>query len=117
MFRLLVLSAALVLTILFLRDHGGSASRTARTDEVTARAFVIEGDTIEIPGTRIRLFGIDAPESGQTCETGRQTYRCGQRAALALDGLLEGRTVRCKPTGSDRYHRILARCRAGDTDV
>jgi len=30
-------------------------------------ARVIDGDTIDISGTRIRLDGIDAPESSQTC--------------------------------------------------
>ena len=48
-------------------------------------ASVIDGDTIEIHGTRIRLNGIDAPESGQLCQDARGTaWRCGQQAALAL---------------------------------
>ena len=48
---------------------------------------MIDGDTIDIHGERIRLFGIDAPESRQTCTDAARdtTYRCGQRAAEALD--------------------------------
>ena len=33
--------------------------------DVTGPARVIDGDTIEVAGERIRLHGIDAPESGQ----------------------------------------------------
>jgi len=37
----------------------------ALTDDLIGQASVIDGDTIEIHGTRIRLWGIDAPESTQ----------------------------------------------------
>src|SRR5215218_3460822 len=35
--------------------------------ELQGLATVIDGDTLEIGGRHVRLFGIDAPETGQTC--------------------------------------------------
>ena len=34
--------------------------------------------------TPIRMYGIDAPETHQTCRTETQTYRCGRDATTAL---------------------------------
>lgn len=49
---------------------------------------VIDGDTLEINGAIVRLYGIDAPELGQTClDTGKR-WRCGLQAALELRGQL-----------------------------
>ena len=64
----------------------------------TGQASVTDGDTIKIHGERIRLHGIDAPESGQTCDRGGKTYRCGQNATLALDAMISGQAVmRARP--------------------
>lgn len=81
---------------------------------LAGRASVIDGDTIDIQGTRLRLHGIDAPEAGQPCTTrdGNQ-WRCGQRAALALDQHIAGRPVRCERKDVDRYGRIVAECFLG----
>ncbi|HEX7883996.1 MAG TPA: hypothetical protein VF499_14825, partial [Afipia sp.] len=39
----------------------------AGAGDVAGQASVIDGDTIEIHGTRVRLYGIDAPEHDQLC--------------------------------------------------
>jgi endonuclease YncB( thermonuclease family) len=86
--------------------------------EVAGQASVTDGDTIEIKGQRIRLFGIDAPEGGQTCQdSDGQEYRCGQRAALALDEEIASWTVFCDQRDVDQYGRIVAVCHAQDKDL
>jgi endonuclease YncB( thermonuclease family) len=85
---------------------------------IIGRASVIDADTIEIHGTRIRLDGIDAPESGQRCRNPAGVLaRCGAAAANALDAFLAARPVTCIPTGLDRYKRQIARCEVGGADI
>ena len=86
--------------------------------EFVGIASVIDGDTIEIHGARIRIFGIDAPESAQLCRgSDSLTYRCGAKAANELDKLLEQRQVTCSPTGLDVYRRYVAICSVGGMDI
>lgn len=84
---------------------------------IVGRSSVIDGDTIEIHGVRIRLSGVDAPESKQRCGPAGEEWPCGQKAALALSDWLGSRTVSCNPTGKDGYQRTLARCFVGTEDV
>ncbi|MBB1178041.1 thermonuclease family protein [Pseudomonas sp. FW305-3-2-15-E-TSA4] len=84
---------------------------------LSGRASVIDGDTLEIHGQRVRLWGIDAPEASQSCEAGGASYRCGVDAARALDRWLKGRPVNCNPLDRDRYQRIVARCSVDRTDI
>lgn len=90
----------------------------ASAEELVGRATVIDGDTIEIHGKRIRILDIDAPESRQTCMNGDgQEWRCGQKAALALADWMGRRTVTCSSTKLDKYDRHLARCSIAAADV
>lgn len=78
--------------------------------EIAGRASVIDGDTIEIRGERLRLEGIDAFEARQTCTLGGEAWPCGRRAAIALADKLGSNTVRCMWKARDRYNRPLATC-------
>ncbi len=81
------------------------------TSALVGRASVIDGDTIEIQGKRVRLWGIDAAESSQWCfNASGNEYRCGRDAAFRLDDMLTGRVVQCVEKDRDRYQRIVAEC-------
>ena len=85
--------------------------------ELSGRARVVDGDTLELGAHRIRLHGVDAPESAQTCRTGATRWPCGERATRALSGRIDGRTVACEEKDRDRYGRIVAVCRLGAEDL
>jgi endonuclease YncB( thermonuclease family) len=79
---------------------------------------VIDGDTIEIHGQRIRLSGIDAPESDQLCRGDDSLqYRCGAKAANELGRLIAGRPAGCEGVGRDRYGRTVAACSIDGEDI
>ena len=81
-------------------------------ETITGKARIIDGDTIEVTGTRIRLEGIDAPERGQECQDRlQQTYDCGATAVRTLVDLTKGQMVACEAVGLDKYRRTLAICR------
>ncbi len=67
---------------------------------------VIDGDTIELAGERIRILDIDTPETFRSqCDAEQQL---GELAAARLAALLQGREIRLERQGEDRYGRTLA---------
>jgi endonuclease YncB( thermonuclease family) len=85
---------------------------------LTGQASVVDADTIEIRGERIRLVGVDAPESGQKCFThAGKPWRCGTVAANALDTWINRNPVTCDIEGKDRYDRLLGTCRVRGEDM
>lgn len=79
---------------------------------------VIDGDTFVMRGITYRLYGIDAPEAGQTCNAmdgGR--WDCGNSATTALGNLLFASQVECIDRGEDVYGRMLAVCSADGQEV
>ncbi len=84
---------------------------------LSGRARVVDGDSLEIGGTRIRLFGIDAPERGQSCQEGGELWICGGLAGLRLEERISGRTVVCEERDRDRYWRVVVVCRAEGEDL
>jgi endonuclease YncB( thermonuclease family) len=112
------LASALVLALLSL------SAASAAPGGSQGRAVVIDGDTLEIAGTQIRLAGIDAPELDQPCSTGGDvraagsaTYRCGEDAAAALAGRIGSDPVVCEPQAPADSSVFMAVCQLNGEDL
>ena len=92
---------------------------TAQADDLKGKPRIVDGDTIWIGATKIRLHGIDAPERKQTCKkVDGSEYRCGEMATLALAGIIETHWITCKGETTDqRSKRRIAVCYAGPYDI
>jgi endonuclease YncB( thermonuclease family) len=99
-----------------LFDSLDSSAPRPATETIKGRASVIDGDTIEIAGQRVRFNGIDAPESAQYCQDAKGLeYACGRKAASALDKFLAAsRPVRCSFVEWDQYGRFVGNCFRAD---
>ena len=80
-----------------------------------ARVKVVDGDSLEIDGVRIRLEGIDSPEYGQSCFSGTgEKYYCGDESYYYLKNLVKDRHLICVESGRDKYNRSLCECFVDD---
>lgn len=93
-------------------------SSSALAADVTGIPRIVDGDTVEIAHVKIRLNGIDAPETDQLCidaKGGR--WSCGLTARDELIKHSAGRSWSCRITGTDRYGRSLGSCSIDGDDV
>ena len=85
--------------------------------EIIGPARVIDGQTLEIDDREIRLYGVDAPDSRQTCEWDSETVRCGALARDAMLGLIADAEVQCDFVAKDGDRRLVAVCQAHGRDI
>lgn len=78
--------------------------------EIAGRPRVVDGDTLDFAGRRVRLYGVDAPELEQTCRAGGRVWPCGLEARWAALNRLSPHWVTCVPQGWDVVGTERARC-------
>ena len=71
---------------------------------------VVDGDTIDLNGEKIRFTGIDTPELKQTCIKEGVIDPCGVIAKEILIEKISDHKVECVSEGKDQYKRTLAEC-------
>lgn len=86
--------------------------------EIRGIPRILDGDTVEIAEQRVRIFGIDAPETEQLClDEVAKRAACGVRARNALASLSPGQPWSCVPVDVDQYGRRVARCQVEGQDI
>ena len=79
---------------------------------------VVDGDTLRVRDTVLRLKGVSAPRRGQICQRDDGTgYDCGAAATEALAGFVRGHLIACELNGRDVAGHPLAMCESGGRDV
>ena len=105
MFRLCSIFALCVWPIVALADLGGALQ-------------VVDGDTFDIGDTRVRLFGVDAPEAAQTCTVSDgQVWACGAWVTEQVRQGYQGAQADCTVLDTDRYGRAVVRCDVAGRDL
>jgi endonuclease YncB( thermonuclease family) len=99
---------------LALSGWAAPVQSVAQVAELSGAPRVVDGDTFIIGDTRIRLEGIDAPETDQIClDASGARWTCGIEARNRLASHIAGRTITCVPRGTDRDRRAIATCSLG----
>jgi endonuclease YncB( thermonuclease family) len=120
----LVLACMVLAVALILRpgaDPAHAEAEPARTEAAADRlegvGRVIDGDTLDVGGVRVRLHGIDAFERDQMCDRPHGQWACGAAATRSLKARAEGRELVCQVLDTDRYGRKVSRCERDGVDL
>jgi endonuclease YncB( thermonuclease family) len=94
------------------------ACSLAQAADLSGVPRIVDGDTLAIGPTKVRLQGIDAPETDQLCLNANGIHwTCGIDARDQLAVHIGGREIKCSSSGTDAYRRTLATCYFGDEDL
>jgi endonuclease YncB( thermonuclease family) len=114
--RLIPAITAAVLAVVVMIGVFSAPISAERSRPPKADVVALDGDTIELHGKVIDLYGIDAPELGQLCVSGKHVEPCGLQAAYALQKLIDTSIdpIECSPVEDEDEDDV---CRAGTDDM
>ena len=112
-FRLLALFALCAAPVVVLAQD----TSDLLPDSMSGLVRMLDADTLVMAGQKIRLHGVDAPESRQTCVAGAaREFACGERATEFARTAFDGAQATCLPRGTS-YDRIVATCHVNGADM
>ena len=94
------------------------ACSLAQAADLSGIPRVVDGDTLALGATRVRLEGIDAPETDQICLNANGVrWTCGIGARDQLAAHIAGQDIKCSSSGVDAYRQTLATCYFADENL
>ena len=84
---------------------------------IEGKSKIIDGDTIHVKNNKIRLHGIDAPETKQTCKIDKENWYCGKQSTIELKKLINNEQVKCITNDVDIYNRYVAICSVNEINI
>ena len=112
----------LLVAVVLVRFEPPAAPSTPAAPEATASEpvsgaiRVVDGDTLDVAGERIRIVNIDTPEMPPKAKCASEADGA-LRARDRLDMLVRAGPVTLERTGTDRYGRTLAHVRVDGEDA
>ncbi len=104
-------------TLLILLIILVSLSNFVFAKTINGKPRIIDGDTIHIKSNKIRLHGIDAPETKQTCKIDNEEWYCGKQSTKELKKLINKQNVECVVNDVDVYNRYIAICYIDEINI
>ena len=92
-------------------------SNSVLTKTINGKPRIVDGDTIHIKSNKIRLHGIDAPETKQTCKINDEVWFCGKQSTKELKNLINKQEVKCITNDVDIYNRFVAICYVNEINI
>jgi endonuclease YncB( thermonuclease family) len=90
----------------------------ALAEEIQGIPRIVDGDTVQIGTVKIRLEGVDAPETDQLClDRDGKRWNCGIEARDRLIQKAGGKSWTCHTSSIDRYGRALAACEVEGANI
>lgn len=78
----------------------------------------VEGDLVSVNGSAVKLWGVDAPDAGQMCQTkANQTYDCFTIAKDRLSSYIGQSQVTCYIRGKDSHGQSIGTCAVNGLDL
>lgn len=108
----LALMVIIFLVVLIVQDYYSTPP-----EKILGYPTVIDGDTLNFRGRRVRIYGIDAPELEQYCLSLKKETPCGRYARLELLKLVKDQGIECTVQTIDQYNRFVAVCTKEGQDI
>ena len=105
-------TTTLILSIILLISSNIVLAKT-----INGKPRIVDGDTIHIKSNKIRLHGIDAPETKQTCKVDNEEWHCGKQSTKELKKLISNQEVKCITNDVDIYNRFVAICYVNEINI